>query len=348
MMGVVASEVARRRLAAQLLTGTPARSVDAVVERLLAVQAQDPRGARLAVRARSAGLHVSGVDRALDDGEVLITWLNRGTLHLVRREDYWWLQALTTPPLHTGNMRRLQQEGVSPAAADRGVSVIEQALAADGPLTRAELRERIAAAGVTTDGQALVHLFLLASLRGLVVRGPMRGNDHAYVLVRDWLGDPPPLDRDVALAELARRYLRGHGPASDRDLARWAGVSLRDARAGLAAVASELTVRDDGLAELKGRGRRGGVEVPPPKLLGAYEPLLLGWTSRDDVLTEAAAKALVTDNGLFRAFALVDGRAVATWGLAAKRVTVTPFAPLPDDVEAALAVDADRVLAFLA
>ena len=118
------------RWAAQLLSGEPARDPVAVVERLLAVQAQDPRGARLAIRARTAGLSATDVDRALTDRELCISWLCRRTLHLVRREDYRWLQALTTPPLHTGNTRRLAQEGVTPDAAKRGVAVIERSLAA--------------------------------------------------------------------------------------------------------------------------------------------------------------------------------------------------------------------------
>ena len=43
------------RLTAQLLAGPPARDPVAVCERLLAVQGQDPRGFRLAVRARTEG-----------------------------------------------------------------------------------------------------------------------------------------------------------------------------------------------------------------------------------------------------------------------------------------------------
>src|SRR3954469_17990313 len=147
--------VARQRLSAQLLSGPAATSPGEVVDRLLAVQAQDPRGARLAIRARSTGLHVSDVDMALDAGVLVVTWLNRGTLHLVRREDYAWLHALTTPPLFTGNALRLKQEGVTPDAAERGVAIVEHAVTSDGPLTRGELRDRLDAAGVRTAGQAL-------------------------------------------------------------------------------------------------------------------------------------------------------------------------------------------------
>jgi hypothetical protein len=82
--------VQARRFAAQLLSGVPARRPVEVAERLLAIQGQDPRGARLAVRSRSGGLTAADVDRALtEDRSLLITWLNRGTLHLIRSEDYW-------------------------------------------------------------------------------------------------------------------------------------------------------------------------------------------------------------------------------------------------------------------
>jgi hypothetical protein len=178
-----------QRLTAQLLCGPRARDPVEVAERLLAIQAQDMRGARLAVRARSSGLSVSDIDRALtDDRRLLVSWLNRGTLHLIRSEDYRWLHALSAPRLRTATARRLAQEGVSPDAAERGVTAIERALAAEGPLDRDHLRPRVARAGVRTQGQAFVHLLVLASIRGLIVRGPIVARKHAFVLARDWIG----------------------------------------------------------------------------------------------------------------------------------------------------------------
>jgi hypothetical protein len=333
------------RLTAQGLSGPPLAEPVDVAERLLAIQGQDPRGARLAVRARTAGLTAADVDRALsEDRSLLITWLNRGTLHLVRSEDYPWLHALTTPPLLTGNATRLRQEGVSENAAERGVKTVERALAEEGPLTRLQLRERLDSAGVRTEGQALVHLLFLTTLRGIAIRGPMAGSEHAYALTRDWLGPLKPVDRGAALAELARRYLVGHGPADDRDLARWAGLPLRDARAGLEAIASGLVERDDGLADLA--KRPPVADLPPPRLLGAFEPLLLGWTSREEVV--GPHKMLVTMNGIFRPFALVDGCAVATWRFARGKVGIEPLGKVAKKAAAALEADARAVEEFLA
>jgi hypothetical protein len=261
--GAVSPTVHAHRLASQRLSGPAATSVGEVVHSLLAVQAQDLRGARLAVRARSTGLTSADVDVALADGSVVVGWLNRGTLHLVRSEDYWWLHALTAPTLRAGNARRLAQEGVSPEQAEVGVEAVVRELA-DGPRDRDHLREVVRAAGVPVAGQALVHVLSLAALRGHVVRGPMTGALQAFVLAEDWLGPSPAVDRDAALAELARRYLRGHAPADARDLARWAGLPLRDARQGMAAVDGELVHLPDGRCALAD----GPVPapVPPPRL----------------------------------------------------------------------------------
>ena len=331
------------RLTAQGLSGPPLADPVAVAERLLAVQGQDPRGFRLAVRARTDGLTAADVERALADRTLLVTWLNRGTLHLVRSEDYPWLQALTTPPLFTSSVRRLRQEGVSEAKAERAVETIGRALGNEGPLTRVELRERIDAAGVRTDGQAMIHLLFLAALRGIAVRGPMIGKQHAYVLVHDWLGETPSIDREKALAELARRYLVGHQPATDRDLAKWAGLPLRDARAGLKAIGSELEEGEAGLVSLA--KRPAPEKLPPPRLLGAFDPVLLGWTSREPIL--GPHTSLVTRNGIFHPFAMANGRALAKWGLAGGKVTLIPLQPLPVKIATALERDAAEVTRFL-
>ncbi|HEY6278956.1 MAG TPA: winged helix DNA-binding domain-containing protein [Streptosporangiaceae bacterium] len=343
--GPALSPLAAERLRAQLLLGPPARSVTAVTGHLLAVQAQDPRGARLAVRARTSGLVAADVDRALtDDRSVVVSWLNRGTLHLVLAEDYWWLHQLITPQLLTGIKRRLAQEGVTADDAERGVRVIEESLAADGPLTRPQLRDRVAAAGVRTLGQAIVYIFALATFHGLIVRGPMHGREQAFVLVRDWLGAPPkPVDRDQALAMLAHRYLAGHGPAAEKDLAKWAGLPLGDARRGLAAIAPKLADRDDGLASLAPPG--GEPPVPPVRLLGAFDPLLLGWASRDLFL--ATEGPIITSNGLFRPFVLRHGRGSALWAITRGQVVTDPLGPLTAPEQAALAAEVTDVTRFL-
>lgn len=330
------------RLRAQLLAGPAARTAEDAVARVLAVQGQDPRGFRLAVRARTDGVSAADVDAGLTDRRTLVvSWLNRGTLHLVTAEDLGWLHDLVAPPLVTGNARRLGQEGVSPGDADRGVAIVVEHLAR-GPRTRTELRAVLDAAGVPTAGQALVHVLFAATLRHRVVRGPVRGGEHAYALADDWLGPAEPLDRDAALGRLARRYLAGHGPADAGDLAVWAGLPLRDARAGLAAIADETVTHPDGvdLAD-----RAPAPDLPGPRLLGPFDPLLHGWRSREAVLG-AHAPAIVL-GGIFRPFALVEGRAVGVWRLDGGRVRLRLLEGVGAAAVDALESDAAAVLRFL-
>ena len=343
-LSAVERERDERRLAAQCLAGPPARSAVQVVDRLLAVQAQDLRAARLAIRARTTGLTAADVDHELGKGTLVVTWLNRGTLHLIGSQDYFWLQRLTSPQLATANLRRLGQEGVSSDQAERGVAAIEAAITAGGPMNRAQLREVVAAADVPVAGQALVHILALSAIRGITVRGPMVGSEQGFVLVRDWLGDPPDVtDHDRDLSELARRFLAGHGPADERDLAKWAGITLGDARRGLGGAGARLEERPGGLVDLAGRHPSYGRNQP--KLLGGFDPLLHGWVDRTPILRDN--QRIVTTNGIFRPFALVEGRAVAIWSMPRGRVALEPFGRLPVPILEDLDREAADVERFL-
>jgi DNA glycosylase AlkZ-like len=342
--------VRRARLSAQLLSGRPARSAEAVARRLLAVQAQDLRAGRLAVRARTAGLTAAAVNAELESADVVVSWLQRGTLHLVCRDDYPWLHGLAAPTLRVGNLRRLQQTGFTPDAARTAVGLVVRWLE-DGPLRRAEIGARLEVAGYPTRDQALVHLLFLATLDGRIVRGPFRGAEQAFVLVRDWLGDEPAQlageARERALAELARRYLAGHGPASAGDLAVWAGLPLRDARAGLSRIAAEIAGTGSDRVSLRVRGpvaRRAA-----PRLLPAFDPFLLGWKDRAYAVP-AERLGDVRLGGMIRAVAIVDGTAVGTWAAprSGRRVAVSVdcWEDPGADARAALAADARDVERF--
>lgn len=345
------SELRARRAIAQLLDDRRAASAPDLVTRLLAVQAQDLRSARLALRARSTALTATDVDRELTaERSLVVGWLLRGTLHLVGREDYPWLLALTAPARTASSRRRLAQEGVSEDEAQRAVAKIVRALGDDGPLTRRELAERLATVGIRAEGQALPHLLGRASHAGLVVLGPLRDGAQAFALTEDWLGPAAAraLDRKAALAELARRYLRAHGPALPADLARWAGLPLRDARAGLHAIAIELAELDGGLVDLASR------EAPPaelsPRLLPAFDPYLLGWKDRGFAVPDEHARRVHPGGGVLRPVLTVQGVVAGTWSTRRRRgslaVELDPFAPLDPGTAAALDAEAADVARY--
>jgi hypothetical protein len=350
------ARVLAERVRAQALTG--ARPTDPVeaVRRVGALQAQDARALRLAIRARTVGADAPAVQRALSEpGRLVVTWLMRGTLHVVPAGDVRWLLAVLRPARSRGRTRRLAL-GLDDRLLDAALPAVVELLAA-GPLTRAELADRLRAAGVRLGpGQAPAHLLGVAAREGLVCRGPDRDGEPTYVRLSDWL--PPaepvePVERDAALARLARRYLAGHGPAGPGDLAAWSGLPLRDARTGLGALAAAGEVEDVRIGGAPAYRLPG--EASPEdrtvRLVPAFDEYLLGYRGRALALDAAYERRIQAGGGIVHPAVLVGGRIVGTWRQrrAGGRliVAVEPFGRLPRDTHAALAAEAADIGRFL-
>jgi hypothetical protein len=356
-------QLRRLRMRAQRLTGGRPRDVAGVVRAVLGLQAQDTPASRLAVRPRSTALDEAAVRRACNqDRSVVRTWAMRGTLHLVAAEDAGWLVALLGPVFAASGRRRRLQLGLDDDLCQRVLEALPAVLAA-GPLSRADLVRGLAAEGVRIDpsGQAPAHLVGYAALRGLVCRGPdLDGDQASYVLLEDWVGPGReaghPLDPDDALAELARRYLAGHGPAGPKDLAAWSGLPVGRARRAFELVAGELREVEGGGRRLwapAGAGTaRSRAGEPVVRLLGRFDDYLLGWRDRDLVLDPRFARQVQAGGGWIHPAVVVDGRVAGTWR--ARRadgrldVTVTPFSGrLPRGTRPALEAEAADLRRFL-
>ena len=303
------------------------------------VQAQEPRAARLAFRARSRGLVAADVDRArTEERSLLRAWMMRKTVHLIATEDAGWLLPLFSETIVRWSRKRLADFGLDRRGQDRALGVLHAAVDAEGALTRSELAERLESRGFDTANEFKVHLWLLATLDGELCLGPDRGGQTCLVRTADWIGELELRPRPESLAELARRYLRGYGPADERDLARWAGLPLRDTRLAFERIAAELS-RVDGLFVL-GRPPRAAPS-PLVRMLGAFDNYNLGYVDRGFALAPEFEKRVNPGGGIVRPSIVVDGRCVATW--ASKRsgprlaVTIEPFEPLAPEVEEAIA-----------
>ena len=284
------------------------------------------------------------MDAALTERRTLVIGsLMRTTLHLVAAEDFWWLHDLLTPRMVTASRTRLGQEGVSEAQAERGVAIIAEAVHS-GSQTREQLKALLDAAGGPPAGQALVHVQHAAAIEGHIVRGPMVDGQHAFVNAPTWLGEPPEEDRTVQLARLAERYLRGHGPADAKDLVKWTGLALGECRQGFAAIADRTEpFGEDGLVQLVGQSM--ATDLPAPRLLGGFDPILHGWASRREFVPND--HGVVTSNGVFRPTALVDGQVVATWTMPKGQVTLKPIVTITTTAMTALEEEAADVARYL-
>ena len=244
--------IARWRLRAQHLVAPFAGSAHDVVRSLLAVQAENPGQAEWAVGARTRRRNPADLARLLDEGVVVRTHVLRPTWHFVCADDLGWLLDLTGPRVQRVTGQQLRTvHGLDDAAVDRAVSMVVEAIGANGALTRSQLGEELASRGVSGrgpsgGGQFLMILLAHAELAGLICSGHRVDGEHTYARLSDRAPSTRRLDRDEALAELALRYMTGHGPATERDLAYWASLTLGQARAGLDQVRDRLERFDYG------------------------------------------------------------------------------------------------------
>ena len=132
--------------------------------------------------------------------------------------------------------------------------------------------------------------------------------------------------REEALAELARRYFRSRGPATAADFAWWSGLAPAEARAGLAAVAPELT--SESLAGVTYWRARRAPRVPPAALTDAYllpafDEYLVAYRDRTAVLSARDTRRINAGGGLLAPTIVVGGRVVDTWRRTLGRGVVT-------------------------
>ncbi|MDT8305616.1 MAG: crosslink repair DNA glycosylase YcaQ family protein, partial [Anaerolineae bacterium] len=227
-MKLTTQEARYLRLHAQGLAGPRLRTVSAVVERLVGVQAQEEAAARLAIRPRSTGLTAAGVEQArVDERTIVHTWAMRGTLHLVSAAELGWLLPLLGPHFVRGGRRRRKQLGIDGKIGRTAMRAIRELLGAEGALTRAELTTRLAARGIPTDGQAIYHLIGRAALEGILCAGAPRDSERTYALLDQWAPVTSTGEGEEQVARLAHRYLQGYGPVTVEDFAHWSGLPLR-------------------------------------------------------------------------------------------------------------------------
>jgi hypothetical protein len=327
--------LARRRAATQLLHRPASATDPAEIARSIAgAQAQDVYAGPLTFRSRSRKLTAEDIRKARTENRSLLrAWVMRKTIHLIPTDDAGWWLPLFEPETERWSRRRLQQLGLPRTKQDKALDAIARALADEGPLTRTEARARVEAAGVELNQQTGMHIALTAVLSGIACLGPDRGKTTCLVRREDWLGKSPPYDRDRALAELARRYLRAFAPATDRDFAYWAGLPLRDVRAGLKSISGEideLKVGEETMLAL-----RGGLPRLPARgqvrMCGNFDTYLLGWKDRSfSVASEHATHVKEGGGGWIRPVILEDGIVVGGWRSSRKGGRLEISLNLPD------------------
>ena len=316
------------RLSAQGIARPAAATPLAVVEGMLAVQAQDYPGALWSIGLRTASATLVEVEAAQDHGEIVRSWPMRGTLHFVAAVDLGWMLQLTSARMLQSAEGRRRQLGLDSHDFVATETTARRLLAGGAHLSRAELLAGFDADGVSTAGQRGVHLLGRLAQSGVIV---LTGQSR-YGLLEEWVPHPTVLDRDAALHEIALRYFCAHGPATLKDFSWWSSLTLTEARAGIALARAELeTLEIDGVEYL----HRPGLELAKPgvHLLPGFDEYLLGYSDRSAPLAGEASEIIVPGaNGMFLATIVVNGEVVGSWRRTARArrvdLALSPFGTL--------------------
>jgi hypothetical protein len=310
-------DLLRLRLSNQRLAHATFRKPEDAVAWFGAVQAQDYLGALWGIGQRTRRATETEVEAAEARRAIVRTWPMRGTLHFVAAADARWLTQLLAPRVIARNAARWRRDfGVDDALLVRADAAVTRALEGGKRLPREQIYDALESGRIRTGASRGLHLLLCLAMRGRLCLAGRVGKQHSFALLDEWIPVSESFDRDAALAALATRYFTSHGPATLRDLAWWAGITLADARLAVDGAQRRLERESiDGETYWRGtkqRARAGDTIAARVRLLPGYDEFTVGYADRA-LLLESGSRLKARGMGLLSPVVLVDGRVVGTW-----------------------------------
>jgi len=344
-------ELNRTTLARQLLLERASLPVSAVIERLVGLQAQQPRAPYIGLWTRLRDFRRDDLARLIEDRAVVKATLMRATLHLCTAEDYLLLRATLQPMLTQALEVVIRGRGEGLDSAE--LVAAAQRFIAERPRTFAEITTMLTDLLPGGDPGAMRYTVRthLPLIQVPIDRGWSYPGNPRFTLAEAWLGRPLPTEDH--LRELIFRYLAAFGPATATDIQTWSGL------AKLKPVIDRL--KPDLVSYRDERGRElfdlpdmplPAADTPAPeRFLPEYDNLLLSHQDRTRVVA-AAHRARVFLPGLrVSATFLVDGFVGGGWAIErakqAATLVMTPFEPLTKQSRDALVEEADRLVRFV-
>ncbi len=337
------------RLGAHLLS-EPAGDVVAAARHMTATQAQEFWGGRWAIALRAQGEPtLREVDAAFERGDLIRSWTQRGTVHIIDPRDLEWMLSVTSDRQNRQAAGVHRALGLDDDPLSRAERLARSALAGRNRLTRPEFAELLAGAGIATAGMRANMILTALCRRGVLVLGPVvpreggPTRDQYLVAADEWITDAAtPAD---PLAELFIRYLRAHGPAGLADFRWWAGLPLGLARAARDGAGERVAELEEGLYTLAGAAPRAHGQLPVPVVaLPPFDEYYLSYADRTAICTPEHARSIgPSANGAVKPVLIRSGGAViGTWkhSLAAGKHHLAPVAEVYPGGPEAASVDA--------
>jgi len=330
----------RALLARQLLLERSRSSLPRAVEQVGCLQTQYAPSAYIGLWSRIEDFERGDLTRALERRSLVQATLMRNTIHVVSRRDFWPLVIALRAERKAWSQR---VQGNDDRELRRAAEKV-RAFLADGPKRQSE----IAAALGDSVWRPGVGIWID------LVRVPPSGTwerrrADLYGLAEEWVGAPPAITEQEAGEHLVRRYLGAFGPASQNELADWAGMRVGALRNVLKGMRLRRH-RDESGRELLDlpRAPLPDADTPAPvRFLPTWDATLLVHARGTGILAEQHRKRIfhIRNPQSERTF-LVDGKVAGAWRYEDARVRLEPFGRLPRGARDELEEEAERLAAF--
>ncbi len=337
------------------------QDVVGAVTRTAGIQAQVASAAELAMCTRVEGLSPRDVQAALWQDHTLVkTWAMRGTLHLLSARELPLYVAARNWQLNASWSAYFAEFGLTTSAQQEAfLSAIPHVLE-QGPLTRPQLADAVA----KHTGMAQVRDFILSeswgsplkpsAYRGELCFGPGQGKTVTFMNPRVWSGEWQPIEPQLALRELARRYLQAYGPVTADDFRFWWGCGKTLAKTLFRSLAEEVEgVEVEGWRAFALRATLPLMQSVEPveavHLLPLFDAYTIGAPPRgcEPLLAAAYKRQVFNQQGWTFAVVLVNGSIQGVWDYKIRRshivVKVNLFCSSSTAIRKGIAAEAERL-----
>jgi hypothetical protein len=341
-MTFTARQLNRATLDRQMLLRREPVDVVTAVDRIVAIQAQEPASPYIALWNRIEGFDPADLDEAFTSGAVRKASLMRLTLHTVTAADREVFHHAMLPALRASRLYDKRFKGMD-ITVEQADALLEHLLEfARTPRQKAEVEELLHS-HVGDVGQPGVW-WALRTYGGFVhapTGGPWSfGLRPAYQSVAT-----EPRERLECLAELLRRYLTGFGPATVLDMNQFSMLPRTEIRQALELVD---VVKDGDHYDVPNRTIPDEDTPAPPRLMAMWDSTLLAYADRSRIIPEQYRKVVIRNNGDTLPTLLVDGHVAGVWRPTEDgSVEASAFHALSEDEWAGLAQEAAELRKLL-
>lgn len=341
----------------------PGEATLEVARDLCGLHAQVMSSAELTVWARTQAPQRSAVQDALWKDRTLVKfWAMRGTLHLVRSDEFDLFTGALRTYDHYLKPQWLKYFGTTRPELETMLGAIHDALAGQ-KLTREELalavEKETSSASLGENLRASWGSFLKpSSFRGHLCFAPNAGRNVRFTRPDTWIGPFDEPEADSALEELLRRFVRTYGPVTREDVARWwSGMSAAAVERRFVEMGDEMALVDveGAVSWMLAEDVPAALEASPSKvvnLLPAFDQYVVTAPRNTPEVLDPAVKTRVYRKAAWLSQVLLaDGRMTGVWKHERKGkrldIVIEPFERVPAWVKKGAEREAERLQQFL-